>query len=116
MHTPSPHQADNPQSCALYRLYAFQSTLETLRGVSAQTIAAIGYDQLLDELADICAAFDELHAVRYELNALQAAFATLLELLESAGDQRLASTGLYALLEPFSMQQEACLERVSALL
>ncbi|MEB0140992.1 MULTISPECIES: hypothetical protein [unclassified Undibacterium] len=96
--TPSAHTNASAPSHSLYRLYALQTRLETLRGVAQADLQAFGFDQLLDDYAAICSGFDALHGINRAIQESGAALAALLALLEQLEPQRLAPGGICALI------------------
>ncbi|MEB0140138.1 MULTISPECIES: hypothetical protein [unclassified Undibacterium] len=105
-HSPVACASSPHPSFALHRLYQLQATLERLRGMQVDTLKVIAFDQLLDELSAICAAFDDLHMIRREMGMNDQALVLLLQMLDDAGDEAVASHGLHALIQPLRERHE----------
>jgi len=100
-HSPIASAISSPRpSFAFSRLQDLRATLERLRGCPADPLKIIGFDQLLDELGEICTDLDQLNHINSDMGITDSALSMLLLLLDAAGENPIPPHGLHALLSP----------------
>jgi hypothetical protein len=102
-------------SNAVTRLNALDNKLAPLYGVQNETLTALDFDSVINELRDVSFNLTEIADISNDMAVTDQALTIILDYLRNCGDQLISPQAVYVLLQPLHERHAAIWDAVNDL-